>query len=148
MVLTCRFLRFLHLFSWTYCLATDCSPQRSNVIKLRNACFYPHYCHKLILFALSPLRLEQACASLPPSRRGAISVACSFVFKLTAEISVIAQISVNQVTVVSCVSVQKSEMLLSKPPSGRGEGWRRLVPSAGGRARIQTVSSSYIPVIF
>jgi hypothetical protein len=64
-----------------------------------------YYAQKPIVFALSPLRLEQACASLPPSRRGAILVACSFVFKLTAEISVIAQISVIQVTVVSCVSV-------------------------------------------
>ena len=64
-----------------------------------------YYAQKPIVFALSPLRLEQACASLPPSRRGAISVACSFVFKLTAEISVFTQISVNQVTVVSCVSV-------------------------------------------
>ncbi|MBO5756721.1 MAG: hypothetical protein J6S28_03390, partial [Clostridia bacterium] len=27
----------------------------------------------------------------------------------------------------------------SKPPSGRGEGWRRLVPSAGGRARIEWI---------
>ena len=32
------------------------APSCCNVIKLRNACFYPHYRHKLILFVLSPLR--------------------------------------------------------------------------------------------
>ena len=31
-----------------------------------------YYAQKAIVFALSPLRLEQACASLPPSRRGAM----------------------------------------------------------------------------
>ena len=44
----------------------------------------------------------------------------SFIFKLTAEISVFTQISVTQVTVDGRVSVLKSAMLLSKPPSGRG----------------------------
>ena len=31
-----------------------------------------YYTQKAIVFALSPLRLEQACASCPPSRRGAM----------------------------------------------------------------------------
>ena len=44
-----------------------------------------------------------------------MSVIRSLIFKFTAEISVIAQISVIQVTVVSCVSVQKSEMLPQAP---------------------------------
>ena len=37
-----------------------------------------YYAQKPIVFALSPLRLEQACASLSPSRRGALMVASRF----------------------------------------------------------------------
>ena len=75
----------------------------------------------------------------PPPGGGQCRRSRPFILKVTAEISVIAQISVIQVTVVSCVSVEKSEMLPSKPPSGRGEGQRCLAPSAGGRARIEWV---------
>ena len=64
-----------------------------------------YYARKPIVFALSPLRLAQGSADIPPSRRGAMSVIRSLIFKLTAEILVFTQISVNQVTVVSCVSV-------------------------------------------
>ena len=75
----------------------------------------------------------------PPPGGGLCRRSRPFILKVTAEISVIAQISVIQVTVVSCVSVQKSAILLPKPPSGRGECQRCLAPSAGGRARIEWV---------
>ena len=86
-----------------------------------------------------PCAWNKPAPASPPPGGGLCRRFRPFILKVTAEISVIAQISVIQVTVVSCVSVQKSAILLPKPPSGRGEGWRRLVPSAGGRARIQWV---------
>ena len=112
-----------------------------------------YYAQKPIVFALSPLRLAQGSADIPPTRHRRLrEPACRqlpggglcrrsrpFILKVTAEISVIAQISVIQVTVVSCVSVQKSAILLPKPPAGRGECQRCLAPSAGGRARIEWV---------
>ena len=61
-----------------------------------------------------------------------MTVVRSFIFKLTAEIMVSTRILVIQATVDGRSFVLKSAMLLSKPHSGRGESWRRLVPSAGG----------------
>ena len=89
--------------------------------------------------ALPPALGTSLRQPFPPPGGGLCRRARPFILKVTAEISVIAQISVIQVTVVSCVSVQKSAILLPKPPPGGGKGWRRLVPSAGGRARIEWV---------
>ena len=86
-----------------------------------------------------PCAWNKPAPAFPPPGGGLCRRSRPFIFKVTAEMSVIAQISVIQVTVVGCVSVEKSEMLPSKPPSGRGEGQRCLAPSAGGRARIEWV---------
>ena len=75
-------------------------PESSSVIQLRIFKKSQGYSSKKpFVFALSPLRLAQGSADIPPSQRGAMSVVSSFVFKLTAEISVCIRISVIQATV-------------------------------------------------
>ena len=64
------------------------APSCSKVIKLRNACFYPHYRHKLILFALSPLRLALGSAYHPPLPEGGIEDSISLIQIQTCPITV------------------------------------------------------------
>ena len=64
------------------------APSCSNVIKLRNACFYPHYRHKPILFALSPLRLAQGQRVSSPLPEGGIEDSISLIQIQTCPITV------------------------------------------------------------